>query len=109
MIAAAGLSGLHFLWRTTVTPGQRWRVFVVVLWLVGLAVIYGRINLNRFQPQFRLILAAVPALTALAAVGISHHTARWPRGQRRLLWLLAGVLLVSNGWLILTILLPAYY
>lgn len=109
IIAGAGLSGLYFSWRAAATPARRWQTAVVVLWLVGLAAIYGRINLNRFQPQFRLIMAAVPALTALAAVGMAHFTARWPRWQRRLPWLLAGVLLISNVWLILAVLAPAYY
>ncbi len=109
IIAGAGLSGLHFLRRAAATPARRWRVVVVILWLVGLAAVYGRINLNRFQPQFRLIMAAVPALTALAAVGVSSYTASWPRWQHWLPWLLAGVLLVSNGWLILAVIVPAYY
>ncbi len=109
IIAGAGLSGLIFSWRAATTPARRWQVIVVVLWLVGLAVIYGRINLNRFQPQFRLIMAAVPALAALAAVGLARATAPWWRWQRRLPWLLAGGLLVSNAWLILTIIVPAYY
>lgn len=108
LLTAAGSAGFLVLWRGAVTREQRVTLLVCTLWLAVVLLSYLRINVNRLQPQFRFMLAAVPVVSSWAAVGGLYGI----RDRARVQWLVvAGValLLVSyNMWLVLTIVKDAY-
>ena len=109
IIAAASLFGWRLAWGASAhVPARRWQVAMAMLWLLGLAAVYARINVNRFQPQFRLILASLPALCALAAVGMTQAVRRWSGWQVALPAFLTLTLFLANGWLIWRVIVPAY-
>jgi hypothetical protein len=70
--------------------------------------VYARIQINRFQPQFRYAFSMIPVLAAFSGAGIAallNRSARWPRLA---LVGLAGLLFLVNLWIIFAILVPAY-
>jgi hypothetical protein len=101
-ILAGVIAGIASLWR------QRPALFLVailVLWVAAVLAGYIRINLNRFQPQFRFAFALLPVLGTFAAGGYRC----WLRRQPSLaVVLLALALFLVNLWLIFQLVIPAY-
>lgn len=81
---------------------------ILLIWAGSLMIGYVRINLNRFQPQFRFIFGVVPIVTSLASAGylqrLSGHR-RWPVA---FVLTSATLLFVANLWLLRYLVAPAY-
>lgn len=79
-----------------------------LIWFAGIAAIYLRINLDRFQPQFRYAFAAIPSIAGLAANG-ARRLHKIPGVHCTVVIILVTVLLAAaNVWLVLRYLVPAY-
>lgn len=108
ILAAGGLG----LWRALrLARGNRQQSLVLAVagvWAAGVLFSYARINLNRFQPQFRFAFALLPLLAALAAAGCDRLLERFPRWQWLGAPLLAAGLWLVNVWLLVNVLEPAY-
>jgi 4-amino-4-deoxy-L-arabinose transferase-like glycosyltransferase len=101
-ILAGVLAGTAALWRRR--PAL-FLVAILVLWSAAVLAGYIRINLNRFQPQFRFAFALLPVLGTFAAGGYQ----RWLRRRPSLaVVLLALTLFLVNLWLIFQLVIPAY-
>ena len=85
---------------------SRWEWALVGVWVLGVTASYFRINLNRFQPQFRFAFTLLPVLAVLAAAGYLH----WFRSKAYLVpaLLVPGLLLINLG-LIFGLIVPTYY
>ncbi len=103
-LLVAGAAGVWQAWRQS----HRKTLVILALWLAALAALYVRINLNRFQPQFRLVLGATPVLAALAAAGMAPWLERRPHLRVAATLALAALLLAANIWLVFGLILPAY-
>lgn len=97
-----GTVGLLLTWRKATTPKQRLWVWICLLWLGAGLLSYGRININRLQPQFRFLLPLVPLLTSFTAVGTLYTIRQRPWAQWTVIVVLATLLLLYNLWFILT-------
>lgn len=97
------------LWRLRSQPRAPFVLVLLLLWIGAVVAGYLRINMNRFQPQFRFAFALVPVLAALAAGGYTARPALWP-GRRPLVRLgyLALLLFFANLWLVLRLIVSAY-
>lgn len=93
-------------------PTFKMHAFIIFLWTSAIVGGYLRINLNRFQPQFRYLFALLPLITFFAGLGLEWVYGRFTPSSSRaasyLLLLLAGILLLANGWIIWQIVMPAY-
>lgn len=107
-----------YLWWLLLLAGSAWALwnfrsegrslFVVallLLWAGAVTAAYLRINVNRFQPQFRFAFALLPVLATLTAAGYASWFGRRPVLT---LALLALLLFSVNLWLVLRLILPAY-
>ena len=107
-IAVACAVGLVHAWRVADEPAPKIRLFMLLVWMVGIVASVVRINLVVFQPQFRFALASLPVFAALSAGGIISVLHKQPRSQ----WIAVVVTLVfmlgANIWIIRTVLLPLY-
>ena len=136
VIALTAKSGWgRFGWMSVSTPdwqAQIWWGFLLVTGLIGVAfnlrrgkaqtrltlmsgtwvacilTSYVRINLDRFQPQFRYIFAVIPVLAALAAVGLFSLLDSYPRIRRLATPALGVLLLLANLQIIFHVLVPTY-
>jgi len=79
------------------------------VWLLAILAGYLRINLNRFQPQYRYAFATIPVFAALASVGLNTLLRRCNRARGLLAPILALTLLLANVWIIEAIVIPAYH
>lgn len=108
MLAGFSVLGLWHSLRM-LEPKARFNTWIVCVWLLGTGAIYLRINLDRFQPQFRYAFSSIPVLVALAAAGIEAAL----RGNKRLeavtVGLAGAVLTMANLWLIWGFVVPAYF
>lgn len=107
LLGATAVIGVVGSWRHAETRPQKILVAVLLLWLAGVAAFYLRINLNRFQPQFRFMLALAPALAGFAALGMMAPAQR-RRWQLGMIGGTAVALLGYNLWFIFTIVRAAY-
>ncbi len=107
-LSIGGFIGLRAVLVRSEEKVSRIILLALGLWVVGAIAIYVRINLNRFQPQFRYVLPLIPVLSAFAAVGI--FTVFGNLLQRRWVILVATafVLLATNIWIIFGLIVPAY-
>jgi len=78
------------------------------MWLVGIGIIYLRINFDRFQPQFRYAFPSIPVLVALTATGIQTVLKNDDRTEIAVIGMTAVSLLLANLWLIWGFVIPAY-
>ena len=103
-ILGGAVGGLFALWRRHPRPSS-FLIAVLALWAVAVLAGYLRINLNRFQPQFRFAFALLPVLGGLAAGGYRNWL-----GRRSYLGVgvLALALFLVNLWLIFQLVIPAY-
>ena len=108
LFSASCIAGFYVLWRSAGTQEQRMMLLIGLFWFVAALLSYLRINLNRLQPQFRFMLAAVPLLTSWAAAGALYPLQKGPRRQWLMIMATTLVLVGYNIWLILTIVQPAY-
>lgn len=108
LLTIATVSGYYLLWRKAETGQQRLLLWLCLFWSVGLVLTYLRINVNRFQPQFRFMLALTPVLAAGTAVGCLYGVRVRPFYQWSLIVSIATALVVYNVWFIFTIVQPVY-
>lgn len=86
----------------------RMQLFTITMWAMVVVGAYVRINMNRFQPQFRYLFALLPILATLAAAGLVQLSRQTRWGRYVGLPVLTGMLLLANLWII-TRLLPSAY
>lgn len=88
------------------------QAFIVLLWVGAIVGGYLRINLNRFQPQFRYLFALLPIFTMFSGIGLAQTANFFAKSQKsRELYLvgtLAAFLFLVNSWIIWQIVIPAY-
>lgn len=97
------------LWREHAQNSHLRTLFAIILavWVGSVTIGYLRINLNRFQPQFRFALALIPVL-ATAAAGYAGRLTRRPSRSAALIVALAVTLFAANVWLLTSIVGPTY-
>jgi hypothetical protein len=102
-------SGLGLINVLRVTPDRLGRIRLALLgvWVLAVLAAYVKINLNRFQPQFRFALALLPVLAAFSAAGY-FRLMRSPRVQSLALIGLALGLLLINVWIVFGLIVPTY-
>jgi len=83
-------------------------ILICSAWIICTLVVYSRIQLNRFQPQFRYAFAMIPVLTAFSGVGLTTLLGSSARLQRLAVLLLTALLLAVNLWIVFVVLVPAY-
>jgi hypothetical protein len=108
LLISAAVIGAWASWRTSQPYHSRFVLIVCGVWLLAILVGYFRINLNRFQPQFRYAFATLPVLVALASIGLHTLLARFKLNTGLLAPGLAAVLLLVNIWIITAVVIPAY-
>ncbi|MFN2106909.1 MAG: hypothetical protein ACK2UJ_18685 [Candidatus Promineifilaceae bacterium] len=106
--ALAAAAGLFLFWRNSTTINQRILLWICIIWITAVVLSYLRININRLQPQFRFMLAAVPVLTSWAATGILYGVRKELKLQWALVGGIAAFLVGYNLWFVLTIVQQAY-
>ncbi len=104
LILGGVIIGVVSLWRRHPRPSS-FLAAVLLLWVGAVLAGYLRINLNRFQPQFRFAFALLPVLGALAAGGYWRWLGRRPTLA---VGVLALALFLVNLWLVLQLVIPAY-
>lgn len=87
---------------------HRLAIIIACIWVAATLGSYFRINLNRFQPQFRYSFSVLPIVAALAAIGLMTMLKKSGRGQYVGVLLVALVLLLANLLLIFGIVVPTY-
>ncbi len=92
--------------------GWKWQQFtpfaIILIWFAACSLTFVRINLNRFQPQFRFLFSLIPLLTSLTAGGILALTPPDHRVRLGLVMAMAAVLLAANLWILLSVVIPVY-
>jgi hypothetical protein len=108
-LAITGVTGLIVTLRRSREDSRvRYAFLISIVWIICVLAVYARIQINRFQPQFRYAFSMIPVLAAFSGAGIAallNRSARWPRLA---LVGLAGLLFLVNLWIIFAILVPAY-
>ncbi|HSM55187.1 MAG TPA: glycosyltransferase family 39 protein [Candidatus Sulfomarinibacteraceae bacterium] len=101
------------LWQLLAAPAavgwHKTLIMVIILtWFAAVLAAFVRINLNRFQPQFRFMFSLVPLLATLAAGGYLSFAA--DKGQVRLAPIvsIAFLLLLANVAILVFTVVPAY-
>ncbi len=88
------------------------QALILLLWIGAIVGGYLRINLNRFQPQFRYLFALLPILTMFSGIGLGQIVTIFSKSRQRhkvyLISFLAVFLLFINSWIIWQIVIPAY-
>jgi len=102
------LIGVFYVVRRARDAFDRETILLCVFWVVGALAVYGQIQMNRFQPQFRYAFAILPILTAFSGIGISVSVGRAARLQRLMVLLLSVLLFAVNLWIVCAVLMPAY-
>jgi hypothetical protein len=104
----AVLVGLYVGYVAPDTKNRRLFLLIIGIWSAGVLLTYARINLNRFQPQFRYAFPLLPIWAAFAAAGLLAPFRRTPRLQLVVFAVLTIVMLLVNVWLLAAIVVPAY-
>jgi hypothetical protein len=109
LLLIAGAVGAWASWHTADDQHPARAVLIVCgVWLLAILAGYLRINLNRYQPQYRYAFATIPVFAALASVGLNTLLRRFGKARGWLAPSLALTLLLANVWIITAIVLPAY-
>jgi len=107
-IVVLTFSGLWSILKAPLDQRQKVQLVVLFIWTVGVAATYLRLNMNRFQPQFRYAFPLLSVITLFAATG---YRRLWKRGRWSanvpLIVLVTG-LIVINVYLILFVIGPVY-
>lgn len=107
LLLVTAVVGYVQLQRQTNSIEARLLLLLAVIWVFAALLSYLRINVNRFQPQFRFLLAIIPILTAFAAAG----SLPWLKGRAKQWLLIAGVtlgLVTYNIWLVFSLIRTVY-
>lgn len=108
--------GLGLLWlllfpkveENTLAPTQKYTVLILLLGIVLLLIGSIEFNLSYTSPQGRHLFSGLPAVSILAALGLSVFLRKVP--WRKVLWVfLICLMLLLNLFSIFRCLLPAYY
>ncbi len=86
----------------------RIQIIIILLWITGNFALYFRINLNRFQPQFRYLFGLLPIFTLFTGIGYSWLT-RKVKQDFVVVLLIALVLFGLNVWILRQVVLPSYW
>ncbi len=89
-------------------PNARLILLLSCVWIVCVSASYLRIQINRFQPQFRYAFAVLPVLTALSGAGWATLLGASPRRRGSAQVILLCVVVGANLWMIFGLLAPAY-
>jgi len=109
--AFIGLTSILGIRAALAYPRNRSRTIILLIvsvWAIGILASYTRINLNRFQPQFRFAFSLLPLLAAFASAGYLKIAGPSTHRQHVAAILLAITLAVANLWIIVTVVRPAY-
>jgi hypothetical protein len=105
-IISTGSVGIYATFNST---KHSWRLGAnIIIWIALITVIYLRINLDRFQPQFRYAFSVIPVLISLAATGSETTFLRHTDKKHKAILAVATVLSIVNLWLIFGIIAPSY-
>jgi hypothetical protein len=108
-IAAAGLIGIGwYLKHNQANTQRKQQLIIILLWSGAIVASYLRININRYQPQFRYLFFLLPLIVSFAGIGLAQSTQRFRHWPWATLISLAAFLAAINIWIILKIVLPAY-
>ena len=107
-IILTGIVGLASGLRHAANATARLVILIVCVWVACVLASYLRIQINRFQPQFRYALAAVPALAAFSGMGTVALLGDSQRLRRAAALLILAILLVVNLWIVFGLVAPAY-
>ena len=107
-IILTGIVGLSSGMRHTANATARLVILIVCIWVACVLASYLRIQINRFQPQFRYALAAVPALAAFSGMGTVALLGDSQRRRRIAALLILAILLAVNLWIVFRLVAPAY-
>lgn len=107
-MAVTAITGFASASRRSQQTTGRHALLICAAWIICVLAVYGRIQVNRFQPQFRYAFAMIPLLTAFSGIGISVLLDRSARLQHLSILLLFVLLLAVNLWIIFNVLIPAY-
>lgn len=86
-------------------------ILILLLWMAGNLASYTRMNMTLFQPQFRYLFMLLPIIMATAAIGLGQ-IASWLPARLRIypIFLLISLTWLGyNAWVIITLIIPAYY
>ncbi len=109
LIAICGGAGIVWSIKQTQTNARmKHKLIIMSLWAGAIIASYLRINLNRYQPQFRYMFFLLPIVVAFTGIGFIQLTQanRW--GARRIAVFLAITIAIINVWIVINIVLPAY-
>lgn len=108
LIGAATVLGIGpALSRSEARP-TRTLALILGMWMLSMLAGYVRINLNRFQPQFRFLFPLLPVVAAFASIGYLRLVGASLRRQRLAFAALAIALLLINLWILFAIVQPTY-
>jgi hypothetical protein len=107
-IILTGIIGLASGLRHAANPTARLVTLIACVWVTCVLASYLRIQINRFQPQFRYALAAVPALAAFSGTGTVALLGDSQRRRRAAALIILAVLLAVNLWIVFALVAPAY-
>ena len=107
-IILTGIVGLASGLRHAANPTARLVILIVCVWVACVLASYLRIQINRFQPQFRYALAAVPALAAFSGMGTVALLGDSQRRRRAAALIILAILLAVNLWIVFRLVAPAY-
>ena len=108
LIGGAATLGIGEASTRSETRIARALALILGAWTVSVLAGYVRINLNRFQPQFRFLFPLLPAIAGLASIGYLRLFGASPGRQRFALAALAAALLAANLWILFAIVQPTY-
>jgi hypothetical protein len=103
-----GIVGLASGLRHAANPTARLVTLIACVWVTCVLASYLRIQINRFQPQFRYALAAVPALAAFSGTGTVALLGDSQRLRRAAALIMLAILLAVNLWIVFGLVAPAY-
>jgi hypothetical protein len=107
LLLATAVVGFVHLQQQAKSMSARLLLLLAVFWVLAALLSYLRINVNRFQPQFRFLLTIIPIIAALAAVG----SVSWLTGRVKQWCLIIGVtlgLITYNLWLVFSLIRTVY-
>jgi hypothetical protein len=107
-IILTGVVGLASGLRHAANATARLMILIVCFWVACVLASYLRIQINRPQPQFRYVLAAVPALAAFSGMGTVALLGDSQRRRRVAALLILAILLAVNLWIVFRLVAPAY-
>lgn len=106
-LTIATMIGFVYAWRRTSTE-KRPLLITLVLWMLGALFMFVRININRFQPQFRFVLTTIPFWVSFASGGIGWLLKNKEHRLQIIILCLIVFFASYNVWLVYSMIAPAY-